>query len=249
MIKIKANVLREFLLKTTANGTITDGKLQFTEKGLEMYHKDEPGVICVCGVLNKANFPEYETMSFNVKSTDQILKGLKTMKDNMINIVKKDNIVKILDENGGFDLSLAENVQLFREGGVPGLEYDHSILVKKSMVEDIIEKSKIVSSDEMRILNKDKKLRFIVGNESDSAHSEAMSSVDKEYGSEFEITFINTLSPVLDPIFNLSIGAELPSKIEEKTDKYTVVYFLTPKTKVEEQNNEAPKQQEEKEEE
>jgi hypothetical protein len=233
MIKIKASVLREFLLKTTANGTITDGKLQFTDKGLEMYHKDEPGVIAVCGILNKANFPEYEIMSLNVKSTDQILKGLKTTKDNIINIVKQGNNVKIMDENGGFDLSQAEKILLFLEGGVPGLTYDHSVLVKKSMVDDIIEKSKIVSSDEMKIVNKDKKLMFVVGNEADSAYAEALSSVEKEYSSEFEIMYIDTLASVLDPIFNLSIGGKVPSRFEEKTDKYNVIYFLTPKTLVE----------------
>lgn len=245
MIKVKASTLRNFLLKTTANGTITDGKLKFTEKGLEMYHKDEPGVICVCGILNKPNFSEHEVMELNVKSMDQILKGLKTMKDNIINIVKEGNNVKIMDENGGFDLALAENIKSYMESGIPRLEYDHSILVKKSMVDDIIEKSKIVSTDEIKIFNKDKKLKFIAGNESDSSYSEALSSVEKELSSEFEINFVNNLACVLDPIFNLSIGGKLPSRFEEKTDKYTTIYFLTPKAVVETVKNETSEEKEE----
>jgi hypothetical protein len=204
-----------------------------------MNHKDEAGVICVCGLLNRASFNDYEEMTLDIKDTAKLVQALKTFKDNTINIVKEGNMVKILDENGSFDIALAEKILCFREGGIPGLQYDNKILMKKSTVEDIIEKGKIVDSDEVSIVNENKVLTLKIGKESDKAESKMMSTCDKKKESVFDISYFKTLVGNFDTIFDISIGDEgMPSKFEEKTDKYNVVYFITPQTVMEEKKAE-----------
>ena len=134
--KIKANVLKDFIKKSTVNGTIEDCKLEFKENGLNMCHKDQPGVILVAGVLDKKAFNTYEEMELPIKNSKVLIAVLGTFSDNIINIVKVDNMVKFQDENGGIDLSLAEEVMCFKEG-VPELEYDNKVLIKKSMIKII----------------------------------------------------------------------------------------------------------------
>jgi len=245
MIKIKANKLKDFLIKTTADGLVSDAKLIFSVTGLKMQHKDEPGVICIVGLLDKSNFNEYEELILDVKSTKTLINALKTFKDNMINIVKKDNMAKILDENGGFDLALAEKIICYKESQGE-LAYKNKILVKKSMVDTIVERSSIVASDEVIILNKDKELSFSIGKESDLANSKAISNVEEELKTSFDLAYFKSITAKLDPIFDFSIGVNgMPSRFEEKTDKYSITYYITPiSEKKEDKITEEPKEAE-----
>ncbi len=235
MLKIKANLLKDFIVKTTANGFIPDCKLRFTSNGLEMGHKDSAGVILIVGVFATTNFAEYEVCDIDVKSTETLIKSLKTFKDNVIQIVKQNNVVKIMDENGSFTLTTAEKVDCYREGGVPGLTYDHNILVKKSIIDSIVEKSSIIKTEDVIVNNVNNKLTFTIGKESDTASMDLMTTVKDSKSATFNLEYFKKLTDHLDTIFDLSIGdGGTPSKFLEKTDKYTVVYFLTPNTVVDE---------------
>lgn len=231
MIKIKADILKNFLVKTTANGNITEANINFSKEGLVMQHKDSAGVIAICGILGRTNFLEYQEFNFITRDVPKLLQILKLNKDNVINLVLEENatgkVVSILTESGGISLPVAEKIESFLES-VPGLEYDNKILVKKSTFDDIIEKSKIVECDEMKIINAKKELTLSIGKEVGSAYSKALSNLEAEKETSFNLAYFKLLVDNFDAVLDFSIDANLPSKFEEKTDKYNVIYFLTP---------------------
>jgi hypothetical protein len=232
VIKIKANILKDFIKKSTVNGTIEDCKLEFKKDGLNMCHKDQPGVILVVGMLDKKAFNTYEEMELPIKNSKTLISVLGTFSDNIINIIKADNMVKFQDENGGIDLSLAEEVICFKDG-VPELEYDNKVLVKKSMVKVISDRNGIVKSDEVKVVIKDKKIYLKIGKEIDKAEVSEMANTDKNIEANFDWTYFKTLTDEMDSIVDLSLSNELPSKFEEKSEMYTIQYYLTPITESE----------------
>lgn len=230
MIKIQADKLKTFVEKCTANGTIQSCNLNFQKDGLFMQNKDEDFVICISGLLAKNNFAEYEEMILNMPSSTILLKTLGTFDKNVINIVQKENMVRFMDENGGVDLTLAEKVDCYVES-LPELEYDNKFIVKKSTMETIIERQKLVDSDNMvEVINKNKKLTFKMGKMSNLAESFVQSTEEKEIRTLFNLEYFEKLINKMDPIVDLSINQELPSKFEENNDKYRIIYFLTPIT-------------------
>ena len=230
--KIKANILKDFLKKSTVNGAIEDCKLQFKSDGLNMIHKDQPGVILVAGVLDKKAFNGYEEMEIPIKNSKTLIDVLSTFGDNIINIVKSDNMIKLQDENGGIDLALAEEVICHKEG-VPELEYDNKIIIKKSMVDTISKRNSIVKSDELKVILKDKKILLKVGKEIDKAEVSEIVNSDKEVETNFDWSYFKSLTEQMDSIVDLSLSKELPSKFEEKSEMYSIQYFLTPITESE----------------
>lgn len=227
--KIKANTLKEFIKKTTVNGAIEDCKLEFKENGLNMVHKDQPGVILVAGVLDKKAFNSYEEMEVPIKSSSTLISVLNTFGDNLINIVKSDLLVKFMDENGGIELAMAEEVTCYMEG-IPELEYDNKVLIKKSMIKTISERNNIVKSDEIKVSLKDRKIFLNVGKENDKAEVSELANCDKEVETDFDWSYFKTLTGEMDTIVDMSISTELPAKFEEKSDLYTIQYYLTPIT-------------------
>jgi len=227
-LKIKASTLHSFLVKTTANGLVTDCKLVFGENALEMKHKDPPGVIYIGGFLDKSAFVEYEPMTLEMKSTETVLKILAMFKDNVINIVRNDNMAKIQDETSSFDLALAEKVACHKEGPIPALDYDNTLLCKKSMADQIVKSSSVVKSDSIVVANENKVLSFSIGKESDKAQVTCATPVDEKKTTTFDLGYFQKLTSNMDIIFDLSIGDNVPSKFHEKTDKYECTYFITP---------------------
>lgn len=229
VLKIEANKLREFIVKTTADGLVKDCYLDFKEDGLHMSHKDEQGVVLIVGVLDKSNFKGYDPVNLVIKDSNVFIKSLKTFGDNLLNIVKKDNMVRIFDENGGFDLALAESVDCHFDKPVPGLEYNNTILVKKSMVTGIVERSSIVKSESILVQNVGKELIFQIGEETDHADVRMPTSVEQDVTTSFDLEYFKNLTKNFDTVFDLSIGFDgVPSKFVEKNDKYSIIYFLTP---------------------
>lgn len=234
VLKVKANVLRDFVVKSTANGLINDCKLTFGDKGLTMSHKDQPGVILIQSFLDKSAFSEYNVITVSVKDTQRFIKSLKTFGENMVNIVAENNMMKIMDENGGFELAMAESVSCVFDKPL-NLPHEYKVLVKKSTVENIVERSKIIQSEDVRVLNRNKTLAFQIGKESDLAQTQMISSEEREFSILFDLVYFKTLVENFDPVFDMHIGtAEIPAKFEEKTQTYSIAYYLTPKTVVDE---------------
>lgn len=230
-LKVKAEIIRNFLVKTTADGLVKDCKLVFGAKGLEMMHKDENGVVLIQGLLDKSVFGEYEEMTLEVKDTNTLLKALRTFKDNLLNIVRENNMAKIFDENGGFDLALAEQVDCHFDKELPALEFNNTILTKKSMVTGIAERQGIVASETVLVQNANKELVFQVGEQVDHAQVRMPTNCDVEVSAVFDADYFNKLAKNFDAVFDLSIGFEgTPSRFVEKTDKYAITYYLTPQT-------------------
>lgn len=227
VLKIKANELLTFIKKTTASGKVEDCSMKFIAEGLSMIHKDEAGVILIGGLLSKTAFSDYEEMEINIKDTGILLKTIASFKDNVINIIKKDNMLRILDEDGGFDLALAEKVQCVKDA-IPDLEYDNKSLIKQSSVTTILERNKIVKSEDVNVVIENREIIFGVGKESDKAHTKSITNFEGTKKVVFDYVYFEILATNFDPVFDMCIDEELPSSFEEKTDKYTIKYFLTP---------------------
>lgn len=228
VLKIKANELRNFVKKTTASGLIEDCKLDFKEDGLHMCHKDQQGVILIGGVLAKTAFNTYEVMEIPIKSSKTLITVLGTFKDNLINIVKEDNMVKIMDENGGIDLSLAEEVSCYKDG-LPDLKYDNTVAVKKSMVDTIMQRNSIINTDELKVVLENKKILFKIGKEVDKAEVSEITTCENNLSADFDLPYFQKLTSEMDQIVDLSLSPEAghPSMFEEKSVNYTINYYLT----------------------
>ena len=226
VLKIKSDLFKTFIKKATANGLIENCKLQFKEDGLHMVHKDQPGVVLIAGILSKEAFNEYETMDISIKSSSTLISVLTSFKDNLINIAISDNMVRFMDENGGIDLAMAEEVTCFKDGA-PDLKYDTKVIVKKSMIATITERNNIIKSDEIKISIKDKKLLFNIGKEVDKAEVSELTNCEKDISADFDLPYFKSLTAEMDAIVDLSLSNEFPSMFEEKSDKYTINYYLT----------------------
>jgi hypothetical protein len=234
MIKVKANILRDFLKKTTAQGLVSNGKLVFSDKGLNMCHKDEMGVILIAGNLTKVNFVELEACELNVKSMDSLLKVLNTFRENIVNIVVQKNAFRVMDESSGYDIVMAEEVSCFREKGLPEITYDNKTLLKKEVMDKVLEMSGIVKSQNVTISNNAKKLTLQVGEETDKAQATTFSNFEAEKKTVFNIDYFKKLTGDMGLIVDFSMGdGATPSKFEEKAEKYDVTYFITPITETE----------------
>jgi hypothetical protein len=229
VMKIKANTLKEFIRKTTVDGAIEDCKLEFKENGLNMIHKDQPGVILVAGILDKKAFTSYEVMEVPIKNSSTLIAVLNTFGDNLINIVKSDLLVKFVDENGGIELAMAEDVTCHKDG-IPEIEYDNKVLIKKSMIKTISERNKIVNSEEIKVILKDRKIFLKVGKETDKAEVSELANCDKEIEANFDWDYFKNLTDEMDTIVDLSLRTDIPSRFEEKSELYTIQYYLTPRT-------------------
>lgn len=229
-MKIKAKALRDFLIKSTADGLVTDAKLEFLATGLQMRHKDPVGVVYVAAFLNKTEFLDYPTteLILEIRDTDVLLRMLKSFGEDIIQITREGNMAKIQSESSSFDLALGEKIECFKPGDIPKLEYSHSIICKKSMVETIIEAAKIVKSETVEATNKDKKFNFNIGKESDKAKVFCESLVDEELKTIFDLKYFERVSNALGMIFDLNIGGEMPSKFTEKSDKHNLLIYMSP---------------------
>lgn len=232
VLKVKADVLKDFIKKTTASGSIEDCKLEFKDNGLNMCHKDTPGVILIAGVLDKKVFQQYEVVTIPIKSSKTLITVLTTFKDNLINIVVDKNMIKIMDENGGIDLALAEQVSCHKEG-IPSLEYDNSVVVKKSMIDLIIQRNNIINSDEVKVIVENKKLFFKIGKEVDKAEVSEITNSSANVKADFDFSYFKNLTSEMDSIVDLSLSTELPSRFEENSLNYKIQYYLTPITEKE----------------
>jgi hypothetical protein len=228
MIKVKASELKDFVVKCTADGLIQDCVLNFTDKGLEMVHTDSQGVIYIAGLMDKKCFSEYENIKLEIKSTKPFINALATFKDSIINIHKKDLSAKIIDEDGGFDFSLAEKVVCVREG-IPQLEYNNSIIIKQSLFNSLFSRNNIVKTDEVLVSISNKEVKFIIGKESDKAEVKTITTYEGELKEFYDWNYFKDLTSNLGLVFDMSVGKDgVPTKFTEKTDKFSIVYFLTP---------------------
>lgn len=226
VLKVKADKLMNFVKKSTASGMIEDCKLEFKMDGLHMCHKDQPGVILIAGVLDKSVFNEYEEMNISIKNAKTLITVLSTFKDNLINIIKENNMVKIMDDNGGIDLALAEQVSCHKDG-VPDLKYESNVIIKKSMIDTIMQRNSIINTDEIKVSVKDSKLLFNIGKEVDKAEVSEITNCENNIEVDFDLPYFQKLTSIMDQIVDLSLSTEYPSRFEEKSNNYTIQYYLT----------------------
>jgi len=236
MIKVKANILKNFIQKTTGNELIQDCKLNFTEKGLVMTHKDSPGIIFISGTLYKTNFVEYEEMSIDIKSTITLIKTLKSFKDNVINIIKEGNMAKFFDASGSLDLATAEMIECFKDVKLD-FKYDNISTIPKIVIDTVIERNSIVATEEMMINIENKQVSFVLGQESDVAQTHCDTRFEGKKSVLLNFDYFSKLAGVFDTVFNMSIhdDEKTPMKFSEKTNEYEIDYYLTPKNSSEEQ--------------
>ena len=228
-IKVNANDFLVFLKKTTANGLVEDCKLKFTNNGLEMQHINIKKNILIDGNFPKDNFDAYENTEINIKNTETLLKALVTFGDTMINIVVKDNMVRIMNSTGGIDLSQAENVECYDAESiekVTDIEYDNALVIKKSMIDTIIKLNSIIKSEQIIVELKDKKVSFNIGDKIDKANVHENVTSDKECRAVFEFTLFQKLTSQMDMLIDLSLAAEVPTRFVENSDKHTITYYL-----------------------
>ena len=223
--KIKAENLKRFLKKTTANATIEDCKLKFTVDGLEMQHKNMQGTIFIKGVLPKTSFDEYETMEINIKNTETLLKVLDTFGDNIINIVKENDMIRIMDSNGGIDLSVAEAIECYKETA-PELEYTNAFVMKKSMIDTIVKRNSIIKSDEITMELKDKKVKLDIGDRIDKANVYENVTSEEEVKATFEFALFDKLTSQMDILLDVSLSNDKPTRFTENSEDYSIEYYL-----------------------
>jgi len=229
-IKIKADALKDFFVKATADGLVTDAKLEFLATGLQMRHKDPAGIIYVAAFLSKTEFLDYSSpeTTLEIPDTGVLLQVLKTFGDATIQINREGNMAKIQSEDSSFDLTLGEKIECFKSGDIPKLEYTHSIICKKSMMDNIIKAAKIVKTDSIQALNKEKQFSFSIGKESNKAKVTCPTAIDEELKTLFDRNYFERVYNALGLLFDLSIGGEMPSRFTEKSDKHNLLIYMSP---------------------
>jgi len=224
VLKIKADILLGFLRKTTANGLVEDCKLKFTKEGLDMQHINLQRNVMIQGVLPKDIFDSYENTEINIKNTETLLKVLATF------IVSSDNMVKIMDRNGGIDLSLAEKVECYNAEAiakVSDIEYDNSAVIQKSTFDVIKKRNDIIKSEQIVVELKDKKMILAIGDKIDKANVIQDVTVDANCRVVFEYDLFDKLSKQFDVMVDVSLTAEAaPSRFAENGDDYSITYYL-----------------------
>lgn len=231
-LKIKADVLKNFLEKTTVDGMISDCLLTFGKDGLEVGNKDMPGIIAIKGLFGKTNFTEYTECELKVKSSKNLISALSTFGTKIINIVKENNMMRLMDENGGYDFVEAEEITCKLEK-LPNLEYDNHVAVDKNVVKDILAKNNIIKDERIVIATKDKQLFFRVGKEVDKAEVKTTYVDDTEKIASFNIEYFSKMANEFDGVFDMYLDSEKPVKFTEKTDKFSIEYYLCPISLVE----------------
>jgi hypothetical protein len=229
VLKVNANDFLVFLKKTTANGLVEDCKLKFTNNGLEMQHINQQRNILIDGNFPKENFDSYENTTINIKNTETLLKVLSTFGDVLINIVVKDNMVKIMDATGGIDLSQAEKVECYDDAAVEkvsNIEYDNAVVIKKSMIDTIVKRNNIIKAEQVIVELKDKKITFSIGDKIDTANTHENVTSDKECKAVFEFALFQRLASQMDMLIDLSLSSDTPSRFVENTEKHTITYYL-----------------------
>jgi hypothetical protein len=225
--QIRANVLKTFIDKATVNGLVEDCKLVFTDNGISMRHKDLPGVILVEAELSKDAFEVFEKVSdINVKNSKTLSSVLKTFGENIVQIVVKDNQVVFQTENGGYQLTLAEDVVCYKDKS-PELSYAGETFIPVGQLKLIVERNKIVNSDLVYVTNKDSQLALKVGKESDTADVIISSDITDEIATQFDATYFEEITKVFNEVATVSLDSKKPSKFVEKANGMTVTVYIS----------------------
>ena len=233
MIKIEANKLLKFFNKVSVNNTLIDAKLQFKEDGLYVCGKDAAGVLATDGFFKKENFTEYEIVEINIKDTTKFAMALSNQGSDIINIVKEENMINIIDKNGSLNLVEAESISSYEEGmkeKFTGLTYEGSVDILKSNINDIMNKNKIVKGNSITIENVNKELFFKIGEEIDKAETKSISVLESEIKTKFQMSYFELITGVIadNVIFKFGIDGLSPAKIEEVDPMYSINYYLAP---------------------
>jgi len=232
LLKCTADMLKTFLEKSTVEGFITDSKLVFGKDGLSVESKDMAGIIAVKSFLDKSNFNSYNETEINVKNNKNFIQALSTFGKNVINIVKEDNMVKLLDENGGFDFVESEETTCLLDS-FPKLEFGEPVNIDKNVAKDIITKNNIIKSEKIDISTEKRQLTLSVGKDVDKANVKTSFIGDEKFKTSFNFDYFSKVVNVLNDLFDLYLSSETPVKFSEKTDKYAVDYYLCPITLIE----------------
>lgn len=225
--QIKANVLKTFIDKATVNGLIEDCKLVFGPNGIDMLHKDLPGIILVDAHLDAEAFEQYENgFTIEVKNSLMLSKILKTFDAEIIQITKEGSQALFQTEKGGYQLTLAEDVICWKEQK-PELDYENVSVIPASQLNKIVERNKIVNHDTVYTILQANKFHLKVGKENDEASVIIDTEAKGEYVTQFDSVYFEKITAVFNDVVKISLDNAKPSKFTESVDKMTVTVYLT----------------------
>ena len=234
MLKINVAILVDFLKKIKMENPVelTDIKLNFSDKGLEVTEFDISQTVFVNGLLNKDVFVEYESIGElgigDIKSVIAILnkfKEVELIKDNN-KLIIKENSKKVTFEL--LDLSfLKQDVPK-----LPVFDFTSVLNLEENSLNKFINDASINGSFNIIFDCNLKEKEIRISNSGKYKFSEILKNdkVNQDISLNFGMPFVGAVSNLTNEVV-LSIGKDIPVRIDEETEHSKISIVVAPLVK------------------
>ena len=231
-MKIRANILKTFIDKSSLNGKIMAINLNFSELGVLSNMRGNSNIAFVFTFLKAKNFTDYEQLGeIFIKDSKKFSTYLKTF-DGEVTLEKIDDyILKVYDsDREGFIILGSELVceNVWNEPQ-PAIETTISVDILKDDLAKTMDDMRELSINKVTIVKKDDTLSFQVGSkgESDFFKNNTITEAEGDAKVSLGDTILSVYSVIGDK-FNLKFGTDMPVIFEEKTDIMDFKCFVAP---------------------
>ena len=229
-MKIKANVLANFLEKVSLSGIIPTALLEFKDDGMTVNIQSASIVVC-SGFLAKESFVEYEkdVNDLGIKNIIMLLNILKRYNDNIIELKVVENKLLFVSETGSSyfvlcDKKMVDNFTV-KIPNLDDLTEFFELNVNKLM--SIKSASDILKVDLINIKSTGKQLIFSVENDTGDKITEEI-DIDYEVSYSSYGNFLQRIINVLSGNVLIGFKENYPIKIIENNDNLKITYILAP---------------------
>ncbi len=235
-MKVKANILKDFVRKASLNGALMIINLNFTDEGLKSAVRDPGNVAMTMTSLGKDAFVEYEPIGeIFVKNTPSFIKYLKSFND-IIEIEKvEDFIIRLFDDRRQIYVILAsESVckEIIYRGDMPKIETSANIIFDSREIQRTISDLDVLKINHVDIKKEEDVFSFEVGVKGESDFFINTVPFDplksKGTGSVTVGPMFVSLFNALDTVVEFRIGAGVPLISIEKEGSMEFICIIAP---------------------
>ena len=230
-MKIKTKILTDFLHKVGMNGSqeIKECILAFGKEGLKITATSAAKQSYVTAWLKASAFKEYEENFGNIATDDlPTVTNVLERFGEFIVLKKEGNLLTVIGDNKKVDVELVNETFLSTMSAEPNLAFVDTFELSAQRLKDIFKDVKL-NKDAVILIKTEPKKVFISNTGKYKFRNEINSDTCKGgANSTFGEPFIDATQK-LDGNLELSVGANWPIKILEKTDESIITIIVAPR--------------------
>lgn len=230
MIKIDSKVLRDFVIKTTANCSLHELLLRTDADGFKTIQRSVDNTTIIIGSLDKKMIANYDAGIGNIGiNNTTMFKGILDLFMGIITLDKQGNVLRISGENKSADFNLAEEsfMDTALKEELKNISFDQNFKLDSAIFNNVIKHSNTLKSERVTIQVKDKKFSITCGEENNNKISEEINVDYPDCKSVYSLVCYPIMQLLTGQI-DVYLKTDYPIQLIEKTEGMIIKNIIAP---------------------